>query len=168
MSAASGFDGVDVADQVGNGHVGRGELFHVAVFRSEPRNRRAFTALGKQIAASAANRRVGVVVNFASGDVGHLRIEQGRKGAKDAAFGLSAQAEQNEIVARENRVHDLRDDGVVVADDSGKNRGVFAEDASSGCRAVRPSHGGYAAFLRKRSFGADSPRERGRFIADSS
>jgi len=38
---------------------------------------------------------------------GHVGIEQLVKGAQDAAFGLPAQAEQNEIVARE--------DGVTIA-----------------------------------------------------
>jgi hypothetical protein len=53
-----------------------------------------------------------------------VRIEERRKGAQDAAFGLAAQAEQNEVVARKNGVHDLRHDGVVVADDAGEDAGV--------------------------------------------
>ncbi len=53
-----------------------------------------------------------------------MRIEQRRQGAQDAAFGLAAQAEQNEIVPRKNSVHDLRHDRVFIADDAGKNAGV--------------------------------------------
>ena len=60
-------------------------------------------------------------MNLAAGDVGHLGIEEAGKGAQDAAFGLSAQAEEDEIMAREDGVNDLRDDGVVVADDAGED-----------------------------------------------
>jgi len=62
---------------------------------------RADTAFGEQVAAPAADRGVRIVVNLASGDVRHLRVEQGRQGAQDAAFSLSAEAEQNEIVPRQ-------------------------------------------------------------------
>ncbi len=53
-----------------------------------------------------------------------MRIKQRRQGAQDAAFGLAAQTEQNEIVARENGVHDLGHHGVVIADDAGENARV--------------------------------------------
>ncbi len=53
-----------------------------------------------------------------------MRIEQRRQGTQDAAFGLTAQTEQNEIMPRENGVDDLRNDGVVVADDAGEEAGV--------------------------------------------
>ena len=60
-------------------------------------------------------------MNLAAGNVGHLRIEQRRERAQDAALGLSAQSEQDEIVARKNGVDDLRNDGVVIADDAGED-----------------------------------------------
>ena len=63
-------------------------------------------------------------MNLASGQIRHLRIEQRRQRSQDAAFGLAAQSEQNEIVARKNGVDDLRHDRVVVADDARKHRGV--------------------------------------------
>ena len=44
------------------------------------------------------------------------------KRAQDARLRLAAQAEQDEIVTRQDRVDDLRHDGVVVADDAGKER----------------------------------------------
>src|SRR5204862_2609571 len=37
---------------------------------------------------------------------------------------LSAKPQQNEIVTRQNRVDDLRNHGVVISDDAGKNRGI--------------------------------------------
>ena len=91
VAAARGFDGIDVADQVGNGHIGRGQLFHVAMIGREPGDRRRVALFGNEVAAAAADGRVGIVVNFTAGDIGHLRIEQRRQRAQDAAFRLSAQ-----------------------------------------------------------------------------
>ena len=56
------------------------------------------------------------------GTTANLLVEQIDEPAQDAALGLSAQSEQNEVVLRENRVDELRDDGVVVADDAGEQR----------------------------------------------
>ena len=108
VPSARGFDGIDVADQVGDRHVGRGQFFHVAMVGREPGNRRGVPFFGNQLAAAAADRSVGIVVNLAARDVRHLRIEQRRQRAQNAALRLSAQAEQNEVVAREDGVHDLR------------------------------------------------------------
>ncbi len=38
----------------------------------------------------------------------------------DAALRLAAQPEQNDVVSRQNRVHELRNDGFVIADNAGK------------------------------------------------
>ena len=51
-----------------------------------------------------------------------LLVEQRGEGAQDAALGLAAQAEQDEVLPRENGVDDLRNDGVFVADDAGEER----------------------------------------------
>ena len=124
VAAAGGFDGIDVADQVGDGDVRRGEFFHVAVVGREIRNGSGVAEARDFFAAAAADGRVGIVANLAAGQIRHVRIEQRRQGAQDAAFGLAAQAEQNEIVPRENGIDDLRNNGVVVADDAGENAGV--------------------------------------------
>src|SRR5260370_34909292 len=76
---------------------------------------------GDPLYAPPANRCIGIVADFAPADVRHVLIEQSGEGAEDSALGLSAQAEKNEIVARENRVHNLRNHGIVIADDAGKN-----------------------------------------------
>ena len=127
VASAGGFDGIDVSDEVGDGDVGRGQFFYVAVVGREPGNGRGVGLLGDEVAAAAADGDVRVVVDFASGDVRHLRIEQRGQGAQDAAFCLSAEPEQDEVVAGEDGVDDLRDDGVVVADDAGKDWAAFAE-----------------------------------------
>ena len=63
-------------------------------------------------------------MDFAARKIRHVRIEKRRQSAQDAAFGLATQPEQNEIVARENGVDDLRNNRVIVADDAGKNWSV--------------------------------------------
>ena len=68
--------------------------------------------------------RVGIVVDFAAGEIGKLGIEQRRHSAQDTAFRLPAQAEQNEIVAGKNGVDDLRHYGVVVTDYAGEDGSV--------------------------------------------
>ncbi len=124
VSTASRFDGVDVANQIGNGHIGRRQFLDIALVGSEIGDRGVVTEACDFIAATAADRRVRIVVNLASREVRHLRIEQGRQRAQDAAFRLSSQSEKNEIVARENGVDDLWDDCVVITDNAGKDGSV--------------------------------------------
>ena len=69
----------------------------------------------------------GIIVNLASRNDGNRVIEKFGQRAKDAALRLAAQAEQDEVVPGQNRVDDLRDDGVFVSDDAGKERGLRAE-----------------------------------------
>src|SRR6266852_2455388 len=58
VSAARGFNGIDVADQIGDCHIGRGQLFYVAIFRSEPGNRSRVLFARDQFAAAAADWRI--------------------------------------------------------------------------------------------------------------
>ena len=71
VSATRGFDGIDVADQVGDGDVRRRQFFHISLVGRQVGDRRVVAMLGDQVAAAAADRSVGIVVNLASGDVGH-------------------------------------------------------------------------------------------------
>ena len=123
VASAGSFDGIDVADEIGDGHVGGREFFHVAMLGRQPGDRRRIFFPGNQVTAAAADGRVRIVVNFAARDVGHPGIEQGCKRAQNTAFGLSAQSEQDEIMAREDRVDDLWDDCVVITNDAGEDRG---------------------------------------------
>ena len=77
-------------------------------------------------------------MDFAAGDVRRLRIEQAGKSAQDSALGLAAQAQQNEVVAGEDRVHDLGHDRVVIADDARKYRTLSLAGELSDSRAVHP------------------------------
>ena len=122
LAAAGRLDGVEIADQIGNRDVGRGQLFDVALVAAKLGDRRGVAALRDQVAAALAERPIGIVANLAAGDVGHLLVEQGGERAQDAALRLSAKAEQDEVLPRENGVHDLRNHRVFKADDAGKER----------------------------------------------
>ena len=78
MTAARGFDGVDIADEVRDSDIRRGELFHVAVVWREIRDRRLIAVARDLFAAAAANGSVGIVTNLAAGNVGRMRIKQRR------------------------------------------------------------------------------------------
>src|SRR6267378_867451 len=56
---------------------------------------------GNSFAAGTADRLERIVVDFAAGDDGHLGVEEIDECTQDAALGLAAEAEKNEIVARE-------------------------------------------------------------------
>src|SRR5260370_33722353 len=47
-------------------------------------------------------------------------VEQAGQFAQDAALGLTAKPKQDKVVLREDGVRDLRNHGIVVADDSGE------------------------------------------------
>ncbi len=120
VPAARGLDGIDVADHVGDGDVGRCQFFHVAMVAVEPSDGRLVALLGDQVAAAAANGMKRIVANFAAGDVRQALVEQPGEHADDASFGLPAQSQQDEIVARQNGVDDLRNHGIFVADHAGE------------------------------------------------
>ena len=123
--AARGLDGVDVADEVGYGDVGRGELFDVAVVGREPGDGGVVAERGDEVAAEFGDGGVGVVAELGAGDVGGVGVEQRGERAEDARLGLTAEAEEDEVVAREDGVDDLGDDGVVEADDAGEEGFAF-------------------------------------------
>ena len=117
-----GLDGVDVADHVRDGHVGRGEFLHVAVIGREPGDGRIVALLFDEIAAAPADRPVRIVVDLAAFHVRRIGVEQRGEHADQARLGLPAQAQQNKIVARQYGVDDVRNHTLFEADDAGKQR----------------------------------------------
>jgi len=98
VPAARGFDGINVANQISDGHVRRGQLFHVAIVGRQVGDGCVVTFAGNQVAAAFTDRFVRIVANLAAGNIWQLRVEQSGKGAQNAALGLSAQAEQNKVM----------------------------------------------------------------------
>ncbi len=74
------------------------------------------------LAAGAADRRVGIVVNLAAGNRGNFGIQQRGQAAQDARLGLPAQSQQDEVVPRKQRIDDLRDHRFFVAVNAGEQR----------------------------------------------
>src|SRR5208283_1974811 len=69
---------------------------------------------------TAADRRIGTVVNFAAAQVRQVRIEQCGERAQNAALRLAAQSKKNEVVPRKDSVDNPRHNCVVVADNAGE------------------------------------------------
>ncbi len=84
----------------------------------------------------------GVVVDFASGQDGNLRVQELHELSEDPALGLPSQAQKDEVVPGQDGVHQLRDHGVVVADDAGKEPLSGPKFLRPGSSGVRPSPGG--------------------------
>ena len=82
-----------------------------------------------QIAGISAQGPERVVVDLAAGDDRDGVVEQVRQLPEHARLGLSAQAEEEHVVLGEDGVLNLWDDGLIVADDAGKERFAGLETA---------------------------------------
>src|SRR5215831_12431078 len=88
-------------------------------------------------------------MNLASRQVRDLRIEQRRQCAQDAALGLSTQSQQDEVMPRENGVHDLRDNRIIEAYDAREHRAVASEAHQQIVSQLVLHAAGPNAFFRK-------------------
>ncbi len=120
QAAVGGFDGIDVADHVGDGDIGCRQLLDVARLARQPVDGHGVAFGGDALSSVCGQRRQGVVVDFASRDDRNGLVQQRRQGAENPRLCLTTQAEQDEIVPGQYRVDDLRDDGFFVADDPRK------------------------------------------------
>jgi hypothetical protein len=102
--------------------VRRGQLLHVARLARQPADRQvvAFGLHPRQ--AVGRQRRHRVVVDLAARNHRQPLVKQRGERAQDARLRLAAKAEQDEVMARQHGVDQLRHDRVVVADDAGKER----------------------------------------------
>ena len=87
-----------------------------------PCDRRGVAALREPLARELRDRRERIVVDLAARDDRHVLIEQLDELSENPALRLPAEAQQDEMMAREQRVHELGHDGVVVADDAREER----------------------------------------------
>ena len=119
VAALGDLDRVDLADQVGDRGVGRGELLAEASVAVDPLDRGLVAPLGhEQSRACVRDRRVRVVVDLAAGDDRHPLVEQVGERADHAGLGLTALAEEDHVVTGEERVLELGQDGVLVPEDT--------------------------------------------------
>ena len=74
--------------------------------------------LGHDLPRQRRDRVERIVVELGAGEVRQPRVEQADEAPRDAALGLPALAEQDDVLARQDRVLELRQDGLVVAEDA--------------------------------------------------
>ena len=130
VAALGDLDRVDLADQVGDGDVRRGQLLAVAAVARQPVDRRGVALGGDDLLA-----RVGLT--GASGS--SLSSPPATTGTRSSSSPTSSRARRvlawprsprkHDVLAGEDGVLDGRDDGVVVADDAREDRLVRREPA---------------------------------------
>ncbi|MCG3120720.1 MAG: hypothetical protein ALAOOOJD_03548 [bacterium] len=125
-----GFDWIDIADQIGDRHIRRRQLFAVALLAADPFNLDFVAIFAHFVHARFAHRAKGIVVDFAIFDNWNVLIQQARQHAQNAALRLAAQAEQDEIMPRQNGVAQLRNHRIFITDDAGKQRLAAADFAN--------------------------------------
>src|SRR6266496_2345897 len=120
MAALRRFDGIYVADDVGDSYIRSGEFLHEARIAIDPGY---MCHIAMKLNCLTPKRGDGfkrIVVDFRAGDDRNMLVQQLGKLADYPAFGLSSQTQQDDVVAGENSVNELRDDRILVAHDAGK------------------------------------------------
>src|SRR2546423_15338929 len=98
MAGARGLDRVNVAEDVGDGHVGRGEFFDEARVALDPGNRRVVALALDRLPTVGGDGPERVVVYLRARDDGYRRGEQGDELSDDAALGSGGEADEGEVV----------------------------------------------------------------------
>jgi hypothetical protein len=98
QASVCGFDGIDVADHVGDGDIGRRQLLDVARLARQPVDGHGVAFGGDALASVGGKRRQGVVVDFAPGHDRNGLVQERRQGPENPRLCLTPQAEQDEIV----------------------------------------------------------------------
>ncbi len=99
----------------------------IAAVAADPFDRAGVPFVGDQVAGIFREGGKGIVVDLGTCDDGHRVVEQVDEHSQHAGLSLAAQSQKEQVVARENRVDDLGNDGLVVADNSGKQRFAASE-----------------------------------------
>jgi hypothetical protein len=118
VAALGDLDRVDLADEVRDRDVGRRELLAVTAVATDPGYGHVVPVFLDEVQTSTTDRVVGVVVDLAPRDRRHHLVEKADQRAHDAALRLAALAEKDDVVSADDRVRQLRQYGLVVADDS--------------------------------------------------
>ena len=121
VPAAGRLDRVHVPDDVGDGHVGRGQFFHVALVPREPGDGRTVSLFFQQEPPVFGDGLERVVVDLATGEHGNFFVQQRHQRAENTALRLAAQSQQDEVVARQHGVDHLGDHRLFKTDDAGKD-----------------------------------------------
>ena len=107
-AALGDLDRVDVTDQVGDAGVGGGQLLGVALAAVPPLHRQVVAELLGPPDRLRRDRRVRMFAQFRPGDHRRPFVKQPDQRPQQPGFALAAFAEQNEVVARDQRALHLR------------------------------------------------------------
>ena len=140
VPALGHLDWVDFANEVGDGDVGRGQLFGIAQIPAQPGDGSGVAHLVNDAPGVGADGVVGVVVELAAVNDGDALVQQADHGANQAGFGLAALAQQDDVLAGQDGVFQLGDDGLLEADDAGKDW-LFGADLGNQVAADFLAHG---------------------------
>ena len=124
VAALGHLDGIDLADEVGDGSVGRGQLLPVALAAMHPGQRGVVALCGDQVFGVLGHRVVGIVVHLGAGHDGEPLVEQVEHQADHPGLGLASLAQEDDVVAGQQGGLHLGNDGVFVAPNAGEQ--VFA------------------------------------------
>src|SRR5205823_3224622 len=113
-------DRIDVSHHVRDRDVGSRQLLDVPRVARQPRDGHRVAFLRDPRTARRADRLQRVVVDLAAGYDRDPFVEQVGQGSKNSALRLSAKAEENKIVTRQDGVDELGDDGFVEPDNAGE------------------------------------------------
>ena len=117
VPALGDLDRVDLADEVGDGRVRRRQLLAEAGVAVHPLDRRVVALLGDEVAGVLRDRVVRIVEDLRPGDDRQPLVEQPGERADHAGLPLAALAQEDHVVAGQQRVLELRQDRVLVAQD---------------------------------------------------
>jgi hypothetical protein len=164
-------DRVDVADQVRDARIRGRELLAVALVGREPGDRCGVAFGSDQLAATRADGPVRVIVDLAAGDHGDGIVKEVDDRADQAGLGLTALAQEDQVVPREDPAFERREDGVLEAEDAGEQflpQLETAQEVRSELLLDGPVGGAGGAqftdgaWLRHVVQGTADPRQRGR------
>ena len=122
IAAFGDLDGIDLADQIGDGDVRRRQLLAVALFPRQPRDGRFVAGFGHDGAPLGGDRTERILGDLRALDDRRLLVEQRRQATHQPRFRLPALAKQHDVLPAEDGVDELRNHRVVVADDARKQR----------------------------------------------
>ena len=122
IAAFGHLDGIDLADQIGDGDVRRRQLLAVAFRSGQPRNGRLVARLRHDGAPLGRDRAKRILGDLRPLDDRRFLVEQRRQPPHQPRFRLPPLAKQHDVLPAENGVHDLRNHRLVVADDARKQR----------------------------------------------
>jgi hypothetical protein len=134
LSGPSGLYWIDVADHVSDGYVGRGKFLDVSFFGGAPGNGGIIAETRAFVPALFANWPQRMIANFAPRYVRHAGVKQTCKHSRQTRLGLTPQTQKDEIVSRQDRIHDLWDHCVIKSHQTREQRFTpvqFADEIGS-------------------------------------